>query len=98
MYNPFSKGRWHRFFIENDGGTHKLSESDLEGVAIASGHLNMPEDFHIVDFKVDVNSTAGTAHTFGLSGYFNSNGRQGITLPSTDNYDWCYIYVFGYSV
>lgn len=58
----------------------------------------MPENFHIVDFKVDVNSIEGTAHTFGLSGYFNSNGRQGITLPSTDNYDWCYMYVFGYSV
>lgn len=97
MYNPLSKGRWYRFFIESDGSATTLVESDLEGATETSNYLKFPLGFHIVDQKWDINAIAGgTNSNIVMSRRHYTDGCQGLPTPAPANYDWAYIYVFGY--
>lgn len=95
-YNPYAKGRWYRFFIESDGESIKITEMDLE-VQHSSSYLQMPEGFHIVDTKHDIHTVSG-GNAANMSHVLRvyADGRQGVILPNKDNFDYGYIYVFGY--
>lgn len=98
MYNPFSKGRWYRIFMESDGTTSKITDSDLN-VSLSGSNLKMPKGFHVVDTKYDINCVAHDAAVnmiIDLIGY--ADGSQGFPGPVAKAYDYAYIYVFGYFV
>lgn len=95
-YNPYSKGRWYRFFIESDGVDVTLTESDLDGADIGSSRLKMPNKFHIVDAKYDFHSEVGGSNTFNHTTYFSSDGAQGVSVPNANAFDYGYVHIFGY--
>ena len=96
MYNPYSKGRWYRFFVESNGSAINITEKDLE-VQNSSSYLQMPEDFHVIDAKYDVHTVAGgTVGNMQQVLRVYNDGRQAISLPAVDHFDYAYIYVFGY--
>lgn len=98
MYTPYDKGRWYRFFIESDGAAHTLVESDIDDVEISANYLMLPNGFHIVDFHTDINSPdGGTMAQLPDAKRRLANGQQGVLIPTAANYDWCYIWVFGYN-
>lgn len=89
-----AKGRWYRFFIESDGTKGKLTESPMKNAALTSNILKCDPNFHIVDTKLDVHFIASYTLTFTLRYY--ADGSQGIPVPAAANFDYAYVYVFGY--
>ena len=96
MYNPYAKGRWFRVFIESDGNTPTITDSDIP-VENSTQYIKFPKDFHVIDVKYDVNSTAGetVANMDVATRYYNDNA-QAVSLPPVAHYDYMYLYVFGY--
>lgn len=91
------KGRWYHFFVESTGTTAKLTTADITDTHITNTQLTMPDDFHIVDVKYDVNAiTAASSKTHSHSLILTAEGKQGISLPNVANYDYANIYIFGY--
>ena len=96
MYNPYSKGRWYRFFVESDGSAITITEKDLEG-QISANYLQMPKDFHVIDTKYDVHTVAGgSAGNMQYVLRIYNDSSQAVELPAVDHFDYAYIYVFGY--
>lgn len=96
IYNPYKKGRWYRFFIESDGNDITITEADLV-VQHSTQYLQMPENFHVLDTVHDIHSiSGGTASNMSHVLRIYADGRQGIIMPGKDNFDYGYIYVYGY--
>ena len=96
MYNPYNKGRWYRFFIESDGSDITITEADLT-VQHSTQYMQLPENFHVLDTVYDINTVSGgTAANMSFVLRTYADGRQGVILPAKDNFDYGYIYVFGY--
>lgn len=96
MYNPYEKGRWYRTFLESDGTTLKITDSDLD-VSIQGNYLKFPKDFHILDTKYDMNSITHSGNaviTIDVMSF--PDGAQGIAKPLATAIDYGYIYTFGY--
>lgn len=99
MFNkmPYDKGRWYRAFIESNGNDCTVISSDLKGVGQSGQYLTLPQYFHTVDVKHDINCIeGGTANNVENSIRLYANGSQGVMLPQPTDFDWCYIYIFGY--
>ena len=95
-YNPFSRGRWYRFFIESDGSDIKITSADLEA-SNSNSYLQMPSDFHIMDCMYDVHTIEGGAATnMDLVLRTYADGKQAVALPPVGNFDYASIYIFGY--
>ena len=95
-YNPFCRGRWYRFFIESDGSTISITDSDLE-VNHSSQYIQMPKGFHVIDTKYDIHTVEGSSAanmSYVLRTY--NDGSQGIIMPGKDAFDYGYVYAFGY--
>lgn len=94
MYNPFSKGRWYRFFIKSTGTAFNLTTSDIEGAAIENNSLLLPVGYRVIDVVTDINSIASASDE--VYGYkvITGDGRQGYFLPNTELFDYGFIYVF----
>ena len=96
MYNPYSKGRWYRFFVESNGSAITITEKDLEA-QISASYLQMPKDFHVIDTKYDVHTVAGgSAENMQYVLRIYNDNSQAVALPTVDHFDYAYIYVFGY--
>lgn len=98
MYNPHSKGRWYRIFMESNGTSQTIVEDDL-GVTMHGNNINAPAGFHIIDTVYDINCVEhdGVANmAIDLIGY--ADGTEGIAGPIPKAFDWAYIYIFGYFV
>lgn len=98
MYNPYSKGRWYRIFMESDGTKQTIVEDDL-GCIMHGNNIGTPEGFHIIDTKYDINCVehdASVSMAIDLIGY--ADGTEGIAGPVPKAFDWAYIYIFGYFV
>lgn len=96
MYNPYSKGRWYRIFMESDGSVQKITKSDIEA-SLSGNNIKMPKGFHIVDAKYDINCIehdAAVNMIIDRVGY--ADGAQGIAGPVPKAFDYAYIYVYGY--
>lgn len=95
-YDPYSNGRWYRVFIESNGTAYNITETDLD-VTVAGTILKMPENFHVMDVKYDMNTiSTGSAQSQTLQIYSASDGHQGINLPKVASFDYGYIYIFGH--
>lgn len=96
MYNPFSKGRWYRFFIKSTGTAYNLTTSDIEGAVIENGVLVLPVGYRVIDVVTDINSIASGNSGYTEYGYkvITDDGRQGYLLPYTETFDYGFIYVF----
>lgn len=98
MYTPYDKGRWYRFFIESNGSEQTIIEGDLTAT-ISSNYLMLPNNFHVIDHVTDINSPdGGTLASIGNTKRRLANGSQGVLIPTAPNFDWCYVWVFGYFV
>lgn len=96
MYNPYSRGRWYRAFIEADGTSYTLTSCDITDAVINGSRVKLPDGFHIVDIKYDIHSTIGTGGALAHATYIYADGTQAINLPGKDQFDYAYIYIFGY--
>lgn len=98
MYNPFSRGRWYRIFMESNGTKQTIVDSDIE-VSLSGSNLKLPKGFHVIDRKYDINCVehdSAVAISMDVMGY--ADGTEGIAGPVPKAFDWAYIYVFGYFV
>lgn len=93
-----TKGRWYQFLVESDGTDYTLTTADLETATISGTYLKMPADFHILDYKCDINTDTAAAATFTKGIHLYAAGEQACILPDQDMMDWTYVYVFGYFV
>lgn len=94
-YDPLSHGRWYRFFVES-GEEVTITQGDLT-VQISGQYMKLPENFHIIDTKYDINSVSGGEAASIVTGCrIYADGRQAVALPARDNFDFAYIFVFGY--
>lgn len=96
MYNPHSKGRWYRIFMESDGTKQTIVESDIN-ISLSGNNIKMPAGFHVLDTVYDINCIEheGVANmAIDLIGY--ADGCEGIAGPIPKAFDYAYIYVFGY--
>lgn len=97
-YNPYSKGRWYRLFIESDGTTSKITESDITDAAISGTYIKFPSGFHVLDTIYDITTnTEGTASSVQNGVRIYNDGKQAIAIPAVDVYTSAYIYIFGYN-
>lgn len=94
MYNPYSKGRWYRFFVESDGNEYTLTTSDIEDTTIASTYLKLPKGYHILDRIYDINFTGAASITDVIKSY--ASGEESVPLPQASGFDYGYIYVFAH--
>lgn len=95
-YNPFSKGRWYRTFIESDG-TEKITESDFDSPSISSNALVVPTGLRVVDYLVDAHAVSpDSAKTWSKGIRTYAAGMQGVIIPDASTFDHMYVYVFGY--
>ena len=95
MYNPFSKGRWYRFFIKSTGTAYNLTTSDIEGAVIENNALVLPAGYRVMCSVTDINSAVNepsdTTHGYKV---ITGDGRQGYFLPNTESFDYGFIYLF----
>lgn len=97
MYNPYSKGKWYRLFLESDGVDYTLTNNDIVGGHISGQYFECPEGFHVVDCKFDINTIVNdAAEDLHHITRVYADGTQAIILPKKTKFDWAYIYVFGY--
>lgn len=95
MYKPYSVGRWYRFFIESDGVTITLTNSDISGAVIENNAVVLPEGYRVMDVVTDINSIANSVgDTSQGNKIITSNGRQGYALPNASTFDYSFIYLF----
>jgi len=96
-YDPYTKGRWYRFFIESDGNTITMPEKDIAGAAVNGTRIKFDADFTVIDVKYDIHSVSGGAAS-GIANtvYIYADGKQAVNIPTKDQFDYAYIYVFGY--
>ena len=96
MYNPFSKGRWYRFFIKSTGTAYNLTTSDIEGAVIENGTIVLPVGYRVIDVVTDINSIANDSGYPAEYGYkvITGDGRQGYLLPDAETFDYGFIYLF----
>lgn len=101
-YKPLMKheGRWYRIFVESDGTTLTVTESDIDGVTFGGDNASVliPEGFIPMFCMEDFNYTTavGAARNMGSIATRTSATQYYITMPRVDMFDWGYIYVFGY--
>lgn len=95
--NPYIiNGRWYKIFIESDGSTIKVTNSDID-VEIAGSYLKFPANFHIVERQYDINSVPHATDlsiAIDLRGF--ADGTQGIYLPNVTAFDYANLYIFGH--
>lgn len=94
MYNPYSVGRWYRFFIKSTGTACNLTTSDIEGATIENNMLVLPVGYRVIDVVTDINSIASPSDDTAGYKVITGDGKQGYFLPNTETFDYCFIYVF----
>lgn len=95
MYNPYSVGRWYRFFIESSGSAITLTKSDISGAVIENNAVVLPVGYRVMDVVTDINSKANSAsNTSQGNKIITSDGRQGYSLPDASAFDYSFIYLF----
>lgn len=95
MYKPYSVGRWHRFFIESDGVTITLTNSDISDAVIENNAILLPVGYRVMDVVTDINSIENSVgDTSQGNKIITSDGRQGYTLPDASTFDYSFIYLF----
>lgn len=94
-YNPYSKGRWHRIFVESNGSTISITESDIEGTVLEDNLIKLPLGNRILDVVCDVNCvSSSTTSIISNDVSITSEGKQAVKLPDASVFDYAYIYVF----
>ena len=95
MYNPFSKGRWYRFFIKSTGTEITLTKSDIEGAVIENGAIVLPVGYRVMSSVTDINSILNESSNASQGEKIITNGgKQGYSLPDASTFDYGFIYLF----
>jgi len=91
-----SNGRWYRVFLESDGNSIFVTETDIE-VDLSCTGIKLPKDFHVLTTMHDINSVEHSSTiTMMQDLYGYPDGSQGVYKPIANAFDWAYVYIFGY--
>lgn len=90
------QGRWYKVFLESTGSAHKITSTDIDGAYVSGNYLFLPEGWHLVDFKIDMNNVATAAANLSLNIRLNTGGVTGVTIPTPAQYDYMDVYIFAY--
>lgn len=99
MKAPFEgKGRWYRLFIESTDEVAQITRGDeaLIDSVVSSTTIHFPTGFRAVDIVTDVHNIGGNVTNYSAEKRLFADGSQGSTLPPLANYDYMYMYIFGY--
>lgn len=98
-YNPYSKGRWYRFFVESNGSVRTITDSDIKDAVLEGNLIKLPLGYRILNVVSDVNCIPSATDSF-ISNEVSltTEGKQAITLPDASVFDYAYIYVFANNV
>lgn len=91
LYNIL--GREYKFNVTG-GSTTTLTKSDISGAKISGTTLQLPIGFQICDFKASIHSTVSTAKDINLTLHCYVDGSQGVTLPTSNDFDNLTLYVY----
>ena len=95
MYNPLSKGRWYRFFIESTGTNCNLTNSDIKGAVIENNAIVLPVGYRVMCSVTYINSIQNESSNKSQGDkIITSDGRQGYSLPDASTFDYGFIYLF----
>lgn len=95
MYNPLSKGRWYRFFIESTGTNYNLKTSDIEGAVIENNAIVLPAGYRVMCSVTYINSIQNESSNKSQGDkIITSDGKQGYSLPDASTFDYGFIYLF----
>ena len=94
MYNPFSKGRWYRFFIESNGNANILVESDIDGTVIDNNFLILPSRYKILSVVPNINFDISSSTIDTLSYMVINKGRMAFKLPLKNSIYNMELYIF----
>lgn len=96
MFPYLWRGRWYRIQLESDGVDYSIASKDID-VEISGTCIVMPEGFHIVDSKSDINSVVNDeASNYYYGQRIYANSKQGVIIPDKTKFDYATIYIFGY--
>ena len=95
----YTRGRWYTVKLSSDGSdiTIESCDSELTGASITSTYLKTVENFHVIDYKLDISLTevsSATSVNYGIRQF--TDGIQGITIPAKANFTTCTVSIFGY--
>lgn len=88
------KGRWYKFFIESDGTAYTLTTKEISTAAISGSYLQLPADYHIIDYVVELNVDSSSAATYEKGIRLYADGKQGVVLPDKANIDYATVWIF----
>ena len=98
--NPLmNKGRYYTVKLESDGNdvTIVSVDADLTGVSVSGQYLKTVENFHVVDYFLDINlETVSSATTVSKGIRQYADGIQGVVIPATANFTNCTVVIYGY--
>ena len=86
-------GREYKFDITG-GSTITLTKSDISGAKISGTTLQLPIGFQICDFKMSIHSTVSSAKDISSALHCYADGSQGVTLPSSNDFDNLTLYIY----
>lgn len=98
MKNNFpymNKGRWYQIRIHSSGKKSGIIDSQI-GAVIKSDVVLLPDDFHILDLKLDVTFKKKNTDAFAPAITGNEKA-QGFLIPSPDTYEDIVAWVYGYT-
>lgn len=86
-------GREYKFNVTG-GSTITLNKSDISGAKISGTTLQLPVGFQICDFEASIHSTVTSAKDINLTLHCYADGSQGVTLPSSNDFDNLTLYIY----
>lgn len=98
--NPLmTKGRYYTIKLESDGTDVTIDsvDKDLTGVSVSGQYLKTVENFHVIDYDLDINLenvSSATTVSKGIRQY--ADGIQGVVIPTTANFSNCTVVIYGY--
>lgn len=91
----FNKGRWYQIRIHSSGKKSGIIESQIDAV-IKTDVVFLPEEFHILDMKMDVTFKKKNSDAFAPAITGNEK-TQGFLIPGPESYEDIVAWVYGYT-
>lgn len=88
-----TKGKWYKFFLENDNDSYTITTKDIPAT-VNSSILKVP-GLNIIDYVFEGHNVASSLVTINKSFKYYSDGEQGVVLPAPSSVDYITVWVFG---
>lgn len=93
------KGRWYTVRVSSDGTTPTIEsvDADLTGASISSTYLKTVENFHVIDYLMDISTdsiSSAVTISKGIRKY--ADGTHGVVIPAVASYTDLIVSIYGY--